>query len=164
MRAVRMCSGRKPASTCDSAQKLRIMSPAAITSRTASATWAIASELNKSWRVLGNVRSGHTPNTACKYDSGQKLRFMSPVAPANTPRLAEVHIDWRVLVFTGTLTMLTGVIFGLAPALHSARAALTEALKSGGRGTSVSVSQRLRSSLAIAQVALAVLLVSAAGL
>jgi len=92
------------------------------------------------------------------------LALLKSVLPADTPRLAEVHIDWRVLVFTGTLTMLTGVIFGLAPALHSARAALTAALKSGGRGTSVSVSQRLRSSLAIAQVALAVLLVIAAGL
>jgi len=92
------------------------------------------------------------------------LVLLKSVLPTDTPRLAEVHIDWRVLVFTGTLAILTGVVFGLAPALHSARAALTEALKSGGRGTSASVSQRLRSSLAIAQVAFAVLLVIAAGL
>src|SRR5882762_1551020 len=92
------------------------------------------------------------------------LVLLKAVLPADTPRLDEVHMDWRVLVFTGTLALLTGVVFGLAPALHSARAALTEALKSGGRGTSASVSQRLRSSLAIAQVAFAVLLVIAAGL
>jgi predicted permease len=92
------------------------------------------------------------------------LTLLKAVLPADTPRLDEVHIDWHVLVFTGTLALLTGVVFGLAPALHSARAAFMEALKSGGRGTGASVSQRLRSSLAIAQVALAVLLVIAAGL
>jgi putative ABC transport system permease protein len=92
------------------------------------------------------------------------LVLLKAVLPADTPRLDEAHIDWRVLVFTGTLALLTGLVFGLAPALHSARAAITEALKSGGRGTAVSVSQRLRSSLAIAQVAFAVLLVIAAGL
>ncbi len=92
------------------------------------------------------------------------LVLLKAVLPADTPRLNEAHIDWRVLVFTGTLAILTGLVFGLAPALHSARAALTEALKSGGRGAGVSVSQSLRSSLAIAQVAFAVLLVIAAGL
>ena len=92
------------------------------------------------------------------------LVLLRAVLPADTPRLDEAHIDWRVLVFAGTLAILTGVVFGLAPALHSARTALTEALKSGGRGTAVSVSQRLRSLLAIAQVAFAVLLVIAAGL
>src|SRR5258708_1931735 len=92
------------------------------------------------------------------------LVLLKAVLPADTPRLDEAHIDWRVLVFTGTLAILTGLVFGLAPALHSARAALTEALKSGGRGAAVSMSQRLRSSLAIAQVAFAVLLVTAAGL
>jgi putative ABC transport system permease protein len=92
------------------------------------------------------------------------LVLLKAVLPSDTPRLAEAHIDWHVLLFTAALAILTGVVFGLAPALHSARATLTEALKSGGRGTSVSISQRLRSSLAIAQVAFAVLLVIAAGL
>ena len=92
------------------------------------------------------------------------LTLLKAVLPADTPRLDEVRMDWHVLIFAGALAILTGVVFGLAPALHSARAAFTEALKSGGRGTAVSVSQRLRSSLAIAQVALAVLLVIAAGL
>jgi predicted permease len=92
------------------------------------------------------------------------LVLLKVMLPSDTPRLAEAHIDWRVLLFTGALAILTGVVFGLAPALHSSRVALTEALKSGGRGTAVSVSQRLRSWLAIAQVAFAVLLVIAAGL
>jgi putative ABC transport system permease protein len=92
------------------------------------------------------------------------LVLLKAVLPSDTPRLDEAQMDWHVLVFTGALAILTGVVFGLAPALQSARASLTEALKSGGRGTAVSVSQRLRSSLAIAQVAFAVLLVIAAGL
>jgi len=92
------------------------------------------------------------------------LALLKAVLPSDTPRLAEARIDWHVLVFTSALAVLTGILFGLAPALHSARTALAEALKSGGRGTGLSVSQRLRSSLAVAQVACAVLLVIAAGL
>jgi predicted permease len=84
--------------------------------------------------------------------------------PPSTPRLVDVHLDWRVLVFTGALSVLTGVIFGLAPAFQSSRTALAEPLKSGARGTTLSVSQRLRSSLAVAEVGLVSLLIIAAGL
>jgi predicted permease len=92
------------------------------------------------------------------------LALLKSVLPSDTPRLAEAHIDWRVLVFTGALAILTGIVFGLAPTLHSARATLTGALNSGGRGTAVSVSQRLRGGLVVAEVAFAVLLVIGAGL
>ena len=92
------------------------------------------------------------------------LALLKLVLPSDTPRLADVQMDWRVLAFTGGLAILTGFIFGFAPALHSSRAALTGALKSGSRGTTGSVSQRLRGSLAIAQVAFAMMLVIAAGL
>jgi len=92
------------------------------------------------------------------------LALLKTVLPADTPRLAEANMDWHVLAFTGALAMLTGVVFGLAPALHSAGGVLTESLNSGGRGTSLSVSQRLRSGLVVAEVAFAVLLVTAAGL
>jgi len=84
--------------------------------------------------------------------------------PANTPRLSDVDLDWRVLAFTFGLSILTGLIFGLAPAFQSSRTVLAEPLKSGGRGATVSVSQRLRSSLAVAEVGLAALLIIAAGL
>ncbi|HET9994581.1 MAG TPA: ABC transporter permease [Candidatus Acidoferrum sp.] len=92
------------------------------------------------------------------------LVLLKILLPAETPRLADVQMDWRVLAFTGGLAILTGFVFGLGPALHSSRVALTEALKSGGRGGALSVSQRLRSALAIAEIAFAVLLVIAAGL
>jgi putative ABC transport system permease protein len=92
------------------------------------------------------------------------LQLLKAALPADTPRLADVHVDWRVLAFTAGLAVLTGLLFGLAPALHSSRAALTGSLNSTGRGAAVSISQRLRSGLAIAEVAFAVLLVIAAGL
>ncbi len=84
--------------------------------------------------------------------------------PADTPRLMDVHLDWRVLAFTFALSVLTGLIFGLAPAFQSSRTALAEPLKSGGRGATLSVSQRLRSFLAVAEVGFAALLIIAAGL
>ena len=92
------------------------------------------------------------------------LHLLKAALPADTPRLADAHIDWRVLAFTGGLAVLTGILFGLAPAIHSSRTAVAGALKSAGRGAAATVSHRLRSGLAIAEVALAVLLVVAAGL
>lgn len=84
--------------------------------------------------------------------------------PADTPRLADVHMDWRVLAFTGALALVTALIFGLAPALQLSRSAVAESLNSAGRGAAASVSQWLRSSMAVAEVAFAVLLVISAGL
>ena len=84
--------------------------------------------------------------------------------PADTPRLPDVHLDWRVLLFTGGLALLTGLAFGLMPALQSSRLSFTESINSAARGAIVSISRRLRRSLAIAEVALSVLLVIAAGL
>jgi predicted permease len=92
------------------------------------------------------------------------LSLLKAALPADTPRLPDVHMDWRVLVFAAALTILTGLIFGLAPALQSSRTALSQSLNSGGRGTAISVSQHLRNSLAVGEIGFAVLLVVAAGL
>jgi putative ABC transport system permease protein len=73
-------------------------------------------------------------------------------------------MDWRVLAFTAGLAVLTGLIVGVAPAVQISRGALSSSLKSGGRGETVSVSQRLRSGLVVGEIGLAVLLVIAAGL
>jgi putative ABC transport system permease protein len=91
------------------------------------------------------------------------LRLLQSTLPADTPRLSEVHIDLRVLAFTATLAILTGVAFGLVPALQGSRAALADPLKSG-RGTDVPVSSRLRGALVITEVAIAVWLVIGATL
>ena len=92
------------------------------------------------------------------------MSLLKAALPADTPRLMDVHLDWRVLAFTFALSVLTGLVFGLAPAFQSSRTALAEPLKSGGRGATLSVSQRLRSSLATVEVGLAALLIIAAGL
>jgi putative ABC transport system permease protein len=92
------------------------------------------------------------------------LQILKIAMPANTPRLAEVQIDWRVMAFTAALAIVTGFLFGLAPALHSSRSTISESLGSASRGAAKSVSQTLRGTLATAEIALAVLLVIAAGL
>jgi hypothetical protein len=96
--------------------------------------------------------------------AGVGLSALKAALPSDTPRLQNVHLDWRVLIFTGALAIVTGLAFGLVPALQSSKAALSEALNSAGRGASVAVSRGLRGSLATAEVALSVMLVIAAGL
>jgi putative ABC transport system permease protein len=91
------------------------------------------------------------------------LHTLKAALPADTPRLAEVSLDWRVLAFAAALAMVAAVAFGLAPALHAARVSLTESLKSGARGSSGSGAQRVRSALVIGEVALAAMLVVASG-
>jgi putative ABC transport system permease protein len=92
------------------------------------------------------------------------LWLLKAILPPDMPRLMDVHLDWRVLVFTAALAILTGFFFGLAPALQWSRVAPAESLKSGGRGAAINVSQRLRSTFVIAEVAFAVMLVLSAGL
>jgi Acidobacterial duplicated orphan permease len=92
------------------------------------------------------------------------LRILKLALPAGTPRLADAQIDWRVVVFTAALSLTTGAIFGLAPALDSVRPGLAEILQSGARGSTLPTSQRVRSFLAVAEIGLAALLIIAAGL
>lgn len=96
--------------------------------------------------------------------AAEGLVLLKNLLPGDTPRLLEVRMDWRVLFFTTVLAILTGLAFGLAPALQSTRGALAESLKSGTRGAAASVSQSLRSVLVTGEVAFAVLLVIGAGL
>ena len=96
------------------------------------------------------------------------VKALRVFGPENIPRLNEVGIDGRVLVFTCLVALLTGVIFGLAPALRSSRLDLNESLKEGGRnsggGASGRTHQRLRKLLVISEVALSVILLIGAGL
>ena len=85
--------------------------------------------------------------------------------PAAVPRLGEVAIDWRVLAFTLAVSLLAGVIFGLAPLLSIASTSLHNVLKDGGRGFSASLAGlRLRRLLVAAELALALVLLTGAGL
>src|ERR1051326_349705 len=63
------------------------------------------------------------------------LGFILRFVPSNVPRLNEVRIDWVVLAFAMLISILTGLMFGLAPALHSAKGALFSAIREGGRGS-----------------------------
>ncbi|HEY2905427.1 MAG TPA: ABC transporter permease [Vicinamibacterales bacterium] len=82
---------------------------------------------------------------------------------------APYYIDWsmnpRIVVYTGLIAALTGIIFGLAPALQAARTNLQESLKDGGRGAGGSAHRnRLRSVLVVAEVALSLVLLVGASL
>src|SRR6266850_2243668 len=84
--------------------------------------------------------------------------------PEDVPRIHEISVDGRILVFTLLVSLVTGVVFGMVPALHASKLDLNESLKEGLRGTSTGLREnRLRSLLVISEVAMAlVLLVSAA--
>ena len=85
------------------------------------------------------------------------------VLPTTLPRAAEVHLDLRVLVFTIVISLCTGIIAGLAPALRTSRWRLSETLKEGGRGASAARG-RAHGILVAAEMALAVVLLIGAGL
>ncbi|HTJ24419.1 MAG TPA: ABC transporter permease, partial [Gemmatimonadaceae bacterium] len=80
--------------------------------------------------------------------------------------LANVSVDWRLLLFAAAVAVGTGLLFGVAPALHATRADVQETLKEGGRGgSSVSHSSaRLRNALVVAEMSLALVLLAGAGL
>ena len=87
------------------------------------------------------------------------------IAPKGTPRIEEVAIDTSILGFTLGVALLTGLVFGLAPALLSSRTNFNNALKEGGRDTSATTrGARLRSALVVSEVALALMLLIGAGL
>jgi len=85
------------------------------------------------------------------------------VLPVALPRADEVGIDTHVLIFTGVVSILAGVLFGLAPALKTARSNLQETLKEGGRGTS-GAHQRVQGVFVVVEMAMALVLLIGAGL
>ncbi len=93
------------------------------------------------------------------------LYLVKRLGPANIPHLHETGLDLRVMLFALMVTLATGMLFGLAPAIGSTRMSLVETLKEGGQRTGGSAAApRIRQGLLVVQIALAMVLVVAAGL
>jgi len=91
------------------------------------------------------------------------LRALLP--PFTLPRETEITMDARVLMFTLAISILAGILFGLAPAVSVLRANLASSMKEGGRGSGTGMARRrFRSALVVAEVALAFVLLTSAGL
>ena len=91
------------------------------------------------------------------------IRAVSPHVPADLPRASGIAVDARVLVFTGLISLATGILFGLAPMFQAQRANANEALKQNARIASGTQS-RMRSGLVVGQMAIALVLLIGAGL
>ncbi len=95
----------------------------------------------------------------------QGVKLLVAVSPSNTPRLSEIGLDGQVFLFTLAVSLLTGIIFGLAPALQASKPDLNEALKEGGRsGSDGSRRSFVRNLLVVAEVALSLVVLIGAGL
>jgi predicted permease len=93
------------------------------------------------------------------------IYFVKTFGPSNIPRLREVTLDLPVLSFTVAVSLVTGMLFGLVPAIAATQRNLVDSLKEGGqRGGVNPASPRLRNALLVSQVALALVLVISAGL
>jgi putative ABC transport system permease protein len=93
------------------------------------------------------------------------IDLLTALKPANLPRLSSIRIDGWVLVFTVVVSILTGVVFGLLPALNASKLDVNEALKESTRASTGGASRhRVRSVLVVSEIALALVLLIGAGL
>ena len=135
---------------------------------------AIRSALGASrWRVIRQLLTesmllsivGGAAGLLIAYWGVPALVAVLPQSQLNAmPFLKTVSLNAGILTFSFALSLLTGLIFGLAPALQSSKLDLNEALKEGGRQTSIGSGHRLRSAMVVTEIALAVVLLIGAGL
>ena len=122
------------------------------------------------WRIIRQLLTESTLLSIAGGGIGLLLsvwltKLLISVSPPNTPRFDEIKPDARVLMFTIALTLLTGLIFGLAPALQASRIDLNQRLKEGGRSGSAGASHnRMRSLMMVSEIALSFMLLVGAGL
>jgi predicted permease len=96
--------------------------------------------------------------------SAAGVRALRALAPLGLPRLSEIGIDGRVVAFCALTSIATVFVFGLLPAWHVSRGSLADVLKEGGRGTGSAQRHRLQDGLVVLQVAVALVLLTGAGL
>ncbi len=135
---------------------------------------AIRSALGASrWRVIQQLLTeslllsvvGGVAGLIIAYWGVPALVAVLPQSQLNAmPYLKTLNLNAGILMFSFALSLLTGLIFGLAPALQSSRLDLIETLKEGGRQTSMGAGHRLRSAMVVTEIALAVVLLVGAGL
>jgi putative ABC transport system permease protein len=92
------------------------------------------------------------------------VRLLRAIGPSSLPRLAEIQIDTTVLLFTAGISLLTGLVFGLIPALQASGRAFTDALKASARNTASGSQRRVGSILVICEIAMSLTLLVGAGL
>jgi predicted permease len=92
------------------------------------------------------------------------LSLLRWLKPGDIPRLGVISVDSRVLAFTSVVVLLTGILFGLAPALRTSRVSLSETLKEGGRSLIGGRQHKLRNLLVVTEIALSLVLLIGAGL
>ena len=91
------------------------------------------------------------------------LRLLLRLAPSTLPRLEQIHLDGAVLLFTLAVSLGTGLVFGLLPAVRAARSSAVTALRESSRASASHAGGRMRRGLVMAEVALAVIMLSSAG-
>ncbi len=93
------------------------------------------------------------------------VRVLLALRPSNLPRLVDIHLDGTVLAFAFGLSVLTGIAFGVLPALSAVKGDLAASMHEGGRGATVGTHRlRMRGALMVTEVALALVLLVSAGL
>ena len=105
--------------------------------------------------------AGGVVGTALAYVAVGAFRALGP---ADFPRMSEVAVDLRVLGFALSASLLTGVLFGLAPAWRGARTSIAGIIKNGSATTGVREAHRLRSILVVGEIAMTLILLAGAGL
>lgn len=91
-------------------------------------------------------------------------RFLISMSPKDLLGIDSIGLDYRLLGFTLAVSLITGVIFGLAPAIQASRANINDPLKEGGRSAATSGSRRLRNVFVVTEIALAIVLLVGSGL
>ena len=123
-----------------------------------------------SWRLRGQLLTESVILSLAGGVAGLLLaawatRFLATISSLQIPRLAHARLDWAALLFMTGVSVLTGLAFGMAPALHFSRLGLSSTLKEGGRTSSGSLGQnRIRNFLVIGEISLALVLLVGASL